>query len=192
MSDTLRTDLVKLLHETAGYCRMSTYNVHSDTMEKRARKLDDAAFAIAAGAAPLVKERELLQQAADGLYNGFEPDNQSALWLRINAFLKSAPEDRALQSASAPSIGEPCPTCGEKFFGDLTGIEWHDIHVQYQRLVNRVLDEVEAMRRGTAITYATGEDPVPALRKQSPSDEQLNLAEQAVNKVRSTDRTTQR
>ncbi len=35
------------------------------------------------------KALKLLQQAADGLYNGFEPDNQSALWLRINAFLKS-------------------------------------------------------------------------------------------------------
>jgi len=35
------------------------------------------------------KALTLLQQAADGLYNGFEPDNQSALWLRINAYLKS-------------------------------------------------------------------------------------------------------
>jgi hypothetical protein len=39
------------------------------------------------------KAMKLLQQAADGLYNGFEPDNQSSLWLRINAFLKSEATD---------------------------------------------------------------------------------------------------
>ena len=31
----------------------------------------------------------LLQEAADGLYNPFEPDNQSALWLKISNFLKA-------------------------------------------------------------------------------------------------------
>jgi hypothetical protein len=34
---------------------------------------------------------QVLQQAADGLYNGFEPDNQSALWRRIDAVLKGKP-----------------------------------------------------------------------------------------------------
>lgn len=42
-----------------------------------------------ASATPMPKALKLLEEAAHNLYNSFEPDNQSALWLRINAYLKS-------------------------------------------------------------------------------------------------------
>lgn len=65
-------------------CALQAVNAWKNAAYAMADKLDATPSATVTP-----KALTLLQQAADGLYNGFEPDNQSALWLRINAYLKS-------------------------------------------------------------------------------------------------------
>jgi hypothetical protein len=70
----------------------------TDTSQPIANVTNDAINLAKGAKAPPSASREhkaldLLQQAADGLYNVFEPDNQSALWLRVNAFLNSEAKD---------------------------------------------------------------------------------------------------
>lgn len=60
-----RAEIAKLLHETAGMCRMSVFNVHDNRMEEQAKKLNDAAFSLGASVPSATACSEVAGKCAD-------------------------------------------------------------------------------------------------------------------------------
>ena len=51
--------------------------------------------------------------------------------------------------------------------------EWCELQYGYELLVNEVVSELEGLRRGVAITYVGGRDPVKELRHRLASVDQI-------------------
>lgn len=131
------------------------------------------------------KARELLKEAVPylGLLN--EPVmtvtklDAEKVSGRIVSFLLETPETTPSATGTL-EVGKPCPTCAEPFCAGLTLAEGHKLHIDRQRLVTAVMDELDCMRRGISVSRsAEVPDPLPMLRLWTASRDQLDASERA-------------
>jgi hypothetical protein len=58
--------------------------------------------------------------------------------------------------------------------------DWCCMAYEHDLLVNRIVAECEAARRGISVTYAESDDPLPKLKHALPSVEQLEASQRAL------------
>jgi hypothetical protein len=111
--------------------------------------------------------------------------------INIDAFgegeLAGAILARIKATASAPSAiaqleaGKPCPTCAQTFCGGLTLADGYKLHIDRERLVLAVMDELDCMRRGIAVSRGDEvPDPLPMLRLWTASRDSIDAGERAM------------
>lgn len=58
--------------------------------------------------------------------------------------------------------------------------DWSRPAYEHDLLVNRVIAECEALRRGVGVSYPDGDDPLRRLKREMPTDEQLHASQRAL------------
>jgi hypothetical protein len=77
--------------------------------------------------------------------------------------------------------GKPCPTCAQTFCGGLTLADGYKLHIDRERLVLAVMDELDCMRRGIAVSRGDEvPDPLPMLRLWTASRDSIDAGERAM------------
>lgn len=63
--------------------------------------------------------------------------------------------------------------------------EWCEMQADFEMLAHEVVAECEALRRGVAVSYRAGHDPVRELKLRLPSIEQIRLTRPSVKRSQS-------
>lgn len=141
--------------------------------EQRVRELSDSTVLVGRLRAALSKARRRITP-----WLGDDPDVKEIDGLLTG---NSAVETTALQSEIEALRAQIARLEGwedKKIGAGLAG--WARPQYEHDLLVNRVIAECEAARRGIAVTYPTGDDPLPRLKREMPTNEQLHASQRAL------------